>query len=58
MADNELFGKFLYFVQLDGVKSFPVLDEDKFSNYLIRKDVFLTVEQEKNLQALLANIEE
>lgn len=54
MADNELFGKFLYFVQLDGVKSFPVLDEDKFSNYLIRKDVFLTEEQEKNLQALLA----
>lgn len=54
MADDELFGKFLYFVQLDGVKSFPVLDEDKFSNYLIRKDVFLTVEQEKNLQALLA----
>ena len=54
MADNELFGKFLYFVQLDGVKSFPVLDEDKFSNYLIRKDVFLTEDQEKNLQALLA----
>lgn len=57
MADENLFGKFLYFVQLDGVKSFPVLDEDKFSNYLIRKDVFLTEEQEKNLQALLALME-
>lgn len=54
MADDELFSKFLYFVHFDGEVSFPVLDEDKISNYLIRKDVFLTEEQEKNLQALFA----
>lgn len=54
MADDELFAKFLYFVQLDDEYSFPVLDEDKVSNYLIRKDVFLTVDQERNLQALFA----
>lgn len=54
MADDELFARFLYFVQLDGVKSFPVLDEDRVSNYLIRKDVFLTEKQELNLQAFLA----
>ena len=54
MADDELFAMFLYFVKLDGEKSFPVLDEDKVSNYLIRKDVYLTEEQEMNLQALFA----
>ena len=54
MADEDQFGKFLYFVQLDGVNSFPVLDEDKVSNYLIRKDVFLTEKQEQNLQSLFA----
>lgn len=54
MADDELFAQFLYFVRLDGVQSFPVLDEDKVSNYLTRKDVYLTVEQEQNLQSLLA----
>ena len=54
MADDELFAKFLYFVRLDGEQCFPVLDEDKVANYLTRKDVFLSVEQEKNLQALFA----
>ena len=54
MADDELFAKFLYFVHLDDASKFPVLDEDKVSNFLIRKDVFFTVEQEKNLQALFA----
>ena len=54
MADEDLFGKFLYFVQMDGMYSFPVLDEDKVSNYLIRKDVFLTEKQEQNLQSLFA----
>ncbi|WP_143010120.1 hypothetical protein [Prevotella communis] len=54
MADENLFGKFLYFVQIEGVNSFPVLNEDKVSNYLIRKDVFLTEKQELNLQALFA----
>lgn len=54
MADENLFGKFLYFVQMDEVNSFPVLDEDKVSNYLIRKDVFLTETQEQNLQSLFA----
>lgn len=54
MADDELFTKFLYFVNLDAPHSFPVLDEDKISNYLIRKDVFLNEEQEKNLQTLFA----
>ncbi len=54
MADNELFAKFLYLVRLDNEHNFPVLDEDKVSNYLTRKDVFLTEEQEQNLQALFA----
>lgn len=54
MADDELFAKFLYLVRLDGETGFPVLDEDRVSKYLIRKDVFLTVSQEKNLQALFA----
>ncbi len=54
MADDELFAKFLYLVRLDGEHHFPVLDDDKVSNYLIRKDVFLTEEQEKSLQALFA----
>lgn len=54
MANEELFAKFLYFVSLDGEQRFPVLDQDKVSNYLTRKDVFLSVEQEKNLQALFA----
>ena len=54
MAGDGLFAQFLYFVRLDGEQSFPVLDEDKVSNYLTRKDVYLTVEQEQNLQALFA----
>ena len=54
MAVDELFAQFLYFVRLDGEQNFPVLDEDKVSNYLTRKDVYLTVEQEHNLQALFA----
>lgn len=57
MADDELFAKLLYFVRLDGEQHFPVLDEDKVSNYLTRKDVFLSVDQEKNLQALFALME-
>lgn len=54
MASDEQFARFLYFVRLDGEQGFPVLDEDKVSNYLTRKDVYLTVEQEQNLQALFA----
>lgn len=54
MADDALFAQFLYFVRLDGESSFPVLDEDRVSNYLTRKDVYLTEEQEQNLQALFA----
>lgn len=54
MADDELFAKFLYFVHLEGEHSFPVLDADRVSNYLTRKDVYLSVEQEQNLQALFA----
>ena len=54
MADDELFAKLLYFVRLDSKRSFPVLDEDKVSNYLTRKDVYLTEEQEQNLQTLFA----
>lgn len=54
MADDALFAKFLYFVRLDDERNFPVLDEEKVSNYLTRKDVYLTEEQEQNLQALFA----
>lgn len=54
MADDALFAKFLYFLRLDGQSTFPLIDDDKVSNYLIRKDVFLTVEQERSLQALFA----
>lgn len=54
MAGDELFAQLLYFVHLDGKQGFPVLDEEKVSNYLTRKDVYLTVEQEQNLQALFA----
>lgn len=54
MADDELFTKFLFLVRLDGEQHFPVLDEDKVVNYLIRKDVFLTEAQEQNLQAIFA----
>jgi len=54
MADDALFAKLLYFVRLDGDQCFPVLDEDKVSNYLTRKDVYLTEQQEHNLQALFA----
>ena len=54
MADDELFAKFLYLVRLDGAQQFPVLDEDRTATYLIRKDVFLTPEQEQNLQSLFA----
>lgn len=57
MANDELFAKFLYLVQLDGAQQFPMLDEDKVSNYLTRKDVYLTVEQEQNLQSLFALIQ-
>lgn len=57
MADDELFAKFLYLVRLDGETGFPVLDEDRVSKFFIRKDVFLTVDQEKNLQALFALME-
>ena len=54
MADDELFAKFLYLLRLDGEQHFPILDEDRVANYLIRKDVFLTEEQEQNLQTLFA----
>ena len=54
MADEALFAKFLYFVNLDDEHHFPVLDADKVLNYLIRKDVYLDKEQELHLQALFA----
>ena len=52
MAGDELFAKFLYLVSLDGEPRFPLLDEDRTATYLIRKDVFLTEQQEQNLQSL------
>ena len=57
MADDELFSKLLYFIRFDGKHCFPELDEDKASNYLTRKDVYLSEEQEQNLQALFALME-
>lgn len=54
MADDELFAKLLYLLRYDADCGFPQIDEDRVANYLIRKDVFLTVEQERNLQALFA----
>lgn len=57
MANDELFARFLYFVSLDGEPSFPLMDADRVSNYLIRKDVFLNSDQEQNLQALFALME-
>lgn len=54
MADEELFSKLLYFINIDRECSTLSLDEDKVFNYLTRKDVFLSVDQEKNLQALFA----
>jgi len=54
MADDALFAKILYFIRMDGERCFPVLDEDKVSNYLTRKDVYLSEAQEQNLQALFA----
>lgn len=54
MANDMLFARLLYFVCLDGEQSFPMFDEDKVSNYITRKDVILTIEQEQNLQALFA----
>ena len=54
VADDEQFAKFLYFVRMDGEQGFPIIDEDRVSNYITRKDVYLTVEQEQDLQALLA----
>jgi len=56
MADDAHFAKLLYFVCLDGNGGFPDLDVNKAVFYLTRKDVFLTVEQERNLQALFALI--
>lgn len=54
MADDELFAKFLYFVDFGAGRCFPVLDEEKVFNHLIRKDVVLNEEQEHNLQTLFA----
>ena len=54
MADDVLLAKFLYFVDFSAECRFPVIDMDKVFNYLIRKDVILTTEQEYNLQALFA----
>lgn len=58
MADKELFAKLLYFVNIDVDSSFPELDENRVFNFLTRKDVFLSVDQEKNLQALFALMNE
>lgn len=54
MADDVLLSKFLYFVDFGAEHTFPLLDEDKVFNYLIRKDVVLNIEQESNLQSLFA----
>ena len=54
LADDEHFIKFLSLVRFDETHTFPVLDEDTVSIYLTRKDVFLTEEQEQNLQSLFA----
>lgn len=57
MADDALFTKLLYLLRLDDESGFPLLDEDRVANYLIRKDVYLTIEQERNLQALFALVD-
>ncbi len=57
MADDELLAKFLYFVNFNAQRIFPILDEEKVSNYLIRKDVVLSIQQEHNLQSLFALME-
>lgn len=57
MADDALFCKFLYFVDFGAGRNFPVLDEDKVSNFFIRKDVVLDKTQEHNLQSLFALME-
>lgn len=54
MADDELFAKFLFFVDLSKPLAFPVLNVANIANYLIRKDVSLTSEQESHLQSLIA----
>ena len=57
MADDELFAKFLYLVDFSAGRRFPVHDEDKVFNHLIRKDVVLNEAQEHNLQSLFALME-
>lgn len=54
MADDELFAKFLFFVDLSKPLTFPVLNVANIANYLIRKDVSLSSEQESHLQSLIA----
>ena len=54
MADDDHFAKVLYFVYLYGADGFPILDSDKAVFFLTRKDVFLSMGQERNLQSLFA----
>ena len=57
MAGDELFTKLLRFIRLSEKSAFPVLDSEEVFNFLIRKDVVLTTEQEHNLLALFALLE-
>ena len=54
MAGDELFTKLLRFIRLDDKTAFPVLSSDEVFNFLVCKDVVLTIAQEQNLQALFA----
>lgn len=52
-ADDELFAKALFFVDLKAGQHFPVLNEDNIVEYLVRKDVTLSDGEEEHIQTLL-----
>ena len=52
-ADDELFAKALFFVDLHAGQHFPVLNEDNIVEYLVRKDVTLSDGEEEHIQTLL-----
>lgn len=52
-ANDELFAKVLFFVDLKAGQHFPVLNEDNIVDYLVRKDVTLSDGEEEHIQTLL-----
>ena len=52
-ANDELFAKALFFVDLHAGQHFPVLNEDNIVEYLVRKDVTLSDGEEEHIQTLL-----